>query len=143
MTIRNVDILDHREGQVLFQGCIALNAGDNNLLQNILIDDVRVENFRVGQLLNFRVMENSYNTAPGRGIRDVTINNLKYTGTNALTSIFVGYNENRTISGVTFQNLTINGQTISSGMKKPGWYLPSDFVPMFANEHVLNLTFTG
>lgn len=62
VVIRNVDILDHREGQILFQGCIALNAGDNNLLQNILIEDVRVENFRRGQLFNFRVIKNSYNT---------------------------------------------------------------------------------
>lgn len=143
VTIRNVDILDQHEGQILFQGCIALNAGDNNLLQNILVDDVRVENFRLGQLINFRVMKNSYNTAPGLGIRNVTVRNLSYNGSSGLTSIFAGYNENRTISDVTFQNLTINGKTIYSGMKKPGWYLPSDFIPMFVNEHVTNLTFTA
>lgn len=81
ITIRNVDILDHREKQMLYQGTIALNAGDSNLLEDILIEDVRVENFRLGQLLNFRVMFNEkYNTSPGRGIRNVVIRNLNYNG---------------------------------------------------------------
>lgn len=142
VAIRNIDIMDHREGQVLFQGCIALNAGDENLLQNILIEDVRVENFRLGQLINFRVMKNSYNTAPGRGIRNVTVRNLSYAGNHSLTSIMAGYNENRTVSEISFQNLTVNGQTLNSGFRKPGWYLYSDFIPMFVNEHTSNITYT-
>ncbi|KAK4079154.1 CAZyme family GH28 [Trichoderma harzianum] len=56
LTIRNIDILDQNEKQMLYQGTIALNPGDSNLVENVLIEDVRVENIRVGQLLNFRVM---------------------------------------------------------------------------------------
>ncbi|KAH7176953.1 pectin lyase fold/virulence factor [Dactylonectria macrodidyma] len=141
-TVRNIDILDHREKQMLYQGAIAINPGDSNLVQNVLIDDVRVEDFRMGQLLNFRVMFNEkYNTSPGRGIRNVLIQNLKYNGNHAGTSIFTGYDADRTISNVTFHNLTINGQAISDSMKKPSWYLTTDFIPMYANEHVSNLTF--
>lgn len=140
--IRNNDIMDHREGQVLFQGCIALNAGDNNVVQNVLVDDVRVENFRLGQLFNFRVMKNSYNTQPGLGIRNVTISNVRYNGNNSRTSIAAGYDGNRTIEGITFKNLTINGNTINPNFKKPGWYLYSDYIPMFINEHVKNVTFS-
>ncbi|ENH70180.1 hypothetical protein FOC1_g10004166 [Fusarium oxysporum f. sp. cubense race 1] len=143
LTIRNIDILDQREGQVDYQGTIALNPGDGNLVQDVLIDDVRVEDIRVGQLLNFRVMYNTkYNTSPGRGIKDVLVRDLKYTGTKASMSIFVGYDEDRTISNVTFENLVINGKVISDNMQKPGWYLTTDFIPAYANEHVNNMTFT-
>ncbi|KAF5621063.1 tat pathway signal sequence domain protein [Fusarium tjaetaba] len=144
LTIRNIDILDQREGQVDYQGTIALNPGDGNLIQDVLIDDVRVEDIRVGQLLNFRVMYNTkYNTSPGRGIKDVLVLDLKYTGTKASMSIFVGYDEDRTISNVTFENLVINGEVISDDMQKPGWYLTTDFIPAYANEHVHNMTFTS
>ncbi|RKL32496.1 hypothetical protein BFJ72_g10439 [Fusarium proliferatum] len=144
LTISNIDILDQREGQADYQGTIALNPGDGNLIQDVLIDDVRVEDIRVGQLLNFRVMYNTkYNTSPGRGIKDVLVRDLKYTGTKASMSIFIGYDEDRTISNVTFENLVINGKVISDNMQKPGWYLTTDFIPAYANEHVHNMTFTS
>ncbi|KAK9489021.1 pectin lyase fold/virulence factor [Lipomyces doorenjongii] len=142
LVIRNIDILDHREMQMLYQGCIAFNPGDSNLIQNVLVEDVRVEDFRLGQLINMRVMYNTkYNTSPGRGISNVTIKDLVYNGTHANPSILVGYDEERTISNVQFINLTVNGLQIADTMRKPTWYLASDFVPLYANEHVLNLTF--
>lgn len=142
LTISNVDILDHREPQLLYQGCIALNPGDSNLIRNVRIEDVRVEDFRQGQLINMRVMYNDkYNTSPGRGIQSVYVRNLSYTGSQANPSILVGYDDARGISDVTFENLVVNGALIATGMPKPTWYLVSDFVPMYANEHVTNLTF--
>jgi hypothetical protein len=142
VTIRNIDVLDHREPQMWYQGCLAINAGDDNLIQNVLVDGMRVENFREGQLINLRIMYNSkYNTSPGRGIRNVYIKGLQYNGTNANPSMMVGYDEQRNITNVTFEDLVVNGKKIYDGMKKPTWYYTADFVPMFANEHVHNLTF--
>jgi len=142
ITIENIDILDHREPQMDYQGCIALNPGDSNLVSNVSISDIRVEDFRLGQLINMRVMYNTmYNTTPGRGIENVYIKNLTYNGTHANPSIFVGYDETRTISNVTFENLVINGLLIADTMQKASWYLTSDFVPMYQNEHVIGLTF--
>lgn len=144
VTIRNVDILDHREFQMGYQGCIAINPGDSNLIKDVLVDNVRVEDFRYGQLISMMVMYNQkYNTSPGRGISNVTIRNLNYRGTHAGTAIMVGYNETRGIEYVKFENLTINGKVISDTMKKPSWYVTSDYIPMFVNEHVHNLTFTS
>ncbi|KAM0327436.1 hypothetical protein ACHAQA_005723 [Verticillium albo-atrum] len=144
ITIRNVDILDHREKQLYYQGAIAINAGDSNLVKDVLIEDVRVENFRLGQLLNFRVMRNrKYNTSPGRGIRDVVIRDLEYNGEGSTASVFSGYDEERTISNVTFYNLKINGKVIKDNMQKPGWYETQDFIPLHVNDHVWNLTFSG
>ncbi|KAL1858795.1 hypothetical protein VTK73DRAFT_7800 [Phialemonium thermophilum] len=143
LTLRNLDILDHREPQMDYQGCIAINAGDANTVRDVLVDNVRVEDFRLGQLVNLRVMYNAkYNTAPGNLISNVTIRNLAYQGTHANPSLLVGYDDARRIEFVRFENLTLNGRHIYDGMPKPSWYLTSDFVPMFANEHVVNLTFT-
>lgn len=142
LVFSNIDILDHREPQMDYQGCIALNPGDSNLLSNVRAQDIRVEDFRWGQLINMRVMFNkSYNTSVGRGIDGVFIRNMTYTGTHANPSVMVGYDADHAIKNVTFQNLVINGKFIGNGMKKPGWYKFTDMMPAYANEHVINPRF--
>ncbi|MCW8382593.1 glycoside hydrolase family protein [Streptomyces justiciae] len=142
LLIQNVDILDHREPQMNYQGCISLNAGDSNLIKNVRVEDVRVEDFRWGQLLNFRVMYNTkYNTSAGRGIEDVYIKNLTYTGTRANPSLFLGYDADHAIKNVTFENLVVNGVVIADTMRKPRWYYTTDTVQWYANEHVIDLKF--
>jgi hypothetical protein len=77
----NIDILDQREPQLDYQGCMSLNAGDSNLIRNVLFENVRVEDFREGQLVNLRVFYNrKYNTSPGRGIENVLFKDVTYTG---------------------------------------------------------------
>ena len=57
-------------------------------------------------------------------------------------SLLTGYNEQRTLSGIHFKNLRINGQRIHDKMPgKPGWYKTSDFARIFIGEHVENVTF--
>ncbi|MFI6335305.1 glycosyl hydrolase family 28 protein [Streptomyces sp. NPDC050535] len=142
LTFENLDICDHREPQLGYQGCIALNAGDSNLIRNVRVDGVRVEDFRQGQLIHLRVMHNAtYNTSPGRGIESVYVKDLSYTGTRAGVSMLVGYDESRGIRDVTFENLVVNGTVIADSMRKPGWFKTSDLVPMYANEHVKDLKF--
>jgi hypothetical protein len=142
LVFSNIDVLDHREPQMDYQGCIALNPGDSNLLRNVRAQDIRVEDFRWGQLINMRVMFNkSYNTSVGRGIDGVYIRNMTYTGTHANPSVMVGYDADHAIKNVTFQNLVINGRAIANGMKKPGWYKFTDMMPAYANEHVINPRF--
>ncbi|MDF3143687.1 MULTISPECIES: glycosyl hydrolase family 28 protein [unclassified Streptomyces] len=142
LVFSNIDILDHREPQMDYQGCIALNPGDSNLVRNVRAQDIRVEDFRWGQLINMRVMYNkSYNTSVGRGIDGVYIKNLSYNGTHANPSVMVGYDADHAIKNVTFQNLVINGKFIGNGMKKPGWYKFTDVMPAYANEHVISPRF--
>lgn len=142
LVIRNVDILDHREPQMGYQGCIALNPGDSNLIKNVRIEDVRIEDFRWGQVIHLRVMYNTkYNTSVGRGIEDVYVKNLTYTGTHANPSLLLGYDADHAIKNVTFENLVINGRVIADSMQKPKWYQTTDAIQWFANEHVLNLRF--
>src|SRR3990170_8358441 len=106
----NIDILDHKEAQVDYQGCMSINAGDNNLVRNVRFENIRVENFRQGQLVNLRVFFNEkYCTAPGRGIENVLFKDITYNGTNAEMSVMAGYDSTRQVKNVVFENLVING----------------------------------
>ncbi|MFF5515623.1 glycosyl hydrolase family 28 protein [Streptomyces coeruleorubidus] len=138
----NIDILDHREPQVTYQGAIAFMVGDSNIVRDVRFDDIRVEDFRWGQLIHMRVEYNpKYNTSAGRGIESVYVKDLSYNGKNADLSIIAGLDAEHAIKDVTFENLRVNGRVIADSSGKPKWYLASDGVPMFVNEHVTNLKF--
>ncbi|MBA4861015.1 right-handed parallel beta-helix repeat-containing protein [Streptomyces sp. PSKA54] len=138
----NIDILDHREPQVTYQGAIAFMVGDSNLVRDVRFDDIRVEDFRWGQLIHMRVEYNpKYNTSAGRGIENVYVKDLSYNGKNADLSMIVGLDAEHVVKDVTFENLRVNGRVIADSTGKPRWYLASDGVPMFVNEHVQNLRF--
>ncbi|KAK7179405.1 pectin lyase-like protein [Paraphaeosphaeria sporulosa] len=143
--ISNIDILDHSENQLWYQGCIAINAGDANLVQDILVENVRVERITRGQLFNIRVMKNAmWTTAPGLGIRNVTFRNIEFNLDKSKTvnpSQILGFDASRPVENVTFENLKVGGSLIHDHMSKPRWYLTSDFIPMFVNEHANNVTF--
>lgn len=142
IVISDVDILDHREPQMDYQGCIALNPGDSNLVRNVRVQDVRIEDFRWGQIIHMRVAYNpKYNTSVGRGIESVFVRNLSYEGTRAGTALLLGYDAEHGIDDVVFQNFSVNGTVIADDMQKPGWYRTTDMIPMHANEHVTNLRF--
>ncbi|GHT24635.1 hypothetical protein AGMMS4957_18010 [Bacteroidia bacterium] len=139
----NIDILDHKEKQIDYQGCLAINAGDNNLVRKVRFENIRIEDFREGQLLNLRIFFNKkYCKAPGRGIEDVLFKDISYSGNNAELSIIAGYDEERKVKNIRFENLKINGQVFSDNMKgKPGWYKTADMTRFFVGEHVEDIQF--
>ncbi|WP_350277985.1 glycosyl hydrolase family 28 protein [Kribbella sp. HUAS MG21] len=142
LRFENIDILDHREPQLLYQGCIAINPGDGNLVRDVKVDGMRVEDIRWGQLIHLRVTFNpKWNTAPGRGIESVYIKDLSYAGTHAGMSVMLGLDAEHLVKDVTFENLVVNGRVIRDSGGKPSWYLASDGVPLFVNDHVRNLRF--
>ncbi|WP_151476935.1 glycosyl hydrolase family 28 protein [Streptomyces albicerus] len=142
LNFENIDILDHREPQVTYQGAIAFMVGDSNLVRDVRFENIRVEDFRWGQLIHMRVEYNpKYNTSAGRGIESVYIKDLSYNGKNADLSMIAGLDAEHAIKDVTFENLRVNGKLIADSTGKPRWYLASDGVPMFVNEHVQNLRF--
>lgn len=143
MTFSNLDILEQNENQIDYQGCIALNAGDANLIRNICFENIRIGDIRKGQLFNIRVMYNrKYNTAPGKGIENIYFKNVSYSGKHANLSIIAGYDEERPVRNLTFENLKINGRTISDHMPgKPGFYKTGDMADIFIGEHVSAISF--
>jgi hypothetical protein len=145
ISFKNINILDQHENQIDYQGCMALNAGDSNLIDSVSFTDINVENIRRGQLLNLRVMYNKkYNTSPGRGIRNVLFKNISYTGSNPNLSVISGYDDARSIKNVVFENLRINGQLISDDMPgKPSFYKTGDMANIMIGEHVDGVRFIG
>jgi len=143
MKFTNIDILDQHENQLDYQGCMALNAGDANLINNINFENIRIEDIRKGQLINLRVMFNhKYNTAAGAGIENIYFKNVSYTGTNANMSVIAGYDEKHMTKNITFENLTINGTVISDTMPgKPGFYKTGDMANIFIGENTDNIKF--
>lgn len=143
LTYINIDILDHKEQQVDYQGCMSLNAGDSNFIRNVRFENIRVEDFRLGQLVNLRVFYNSkYCTSPGRGIENVLFKDITYNGKNAELSIIAGYDDQRKVKNIVFENLIINGTRISNDMKgKPAWFKTSDMARFFVGEHVEGIKF--
>ncbi len=106
----NIDILEHDEDDRNYQGCLAISAGDNNLVKNITYRDIRIESIQEGMLFNFRVYYNEkYCKYPGRGIENVSVENLFFYGTYANPSIIEGY-EGREVQNVSFKNIQINGE---------------------------------
>lgn len=140
----NIDILDHREKQVDYQGCMSINVGDNNLVRNVRFENIRIEDFRQGQLVNLRIFFNKkYCAAPGRGIENVLFKDITYNGTNAELSIIAGYNEDRKVKNIRFENLRINDEVIYDDMpNKPKWYKTGDMARFFVGEHVEEVMFT-
>jgi hypothetical protein len=139
----NIDILDHKEVQLDYQGCLTINAGDNNLVRNVRFENIRIEDFRQGQLVNLRVFFNpKYCTSPGRGIENILFKNISYNGSRAELSVIAGYDATRKIKNVRFENLLINGVLITDDMtNKPKWYKTSDMARFFVGEHVEGLDF--
>lgn len=139
----NLDILDHKEAQLDYQGCLSLNAGDSNLIRNVRFENIRIEDFRQGQLVNLRVFYNSkYCTSPGRGIENVLFKDITYTGSHAELSVIAGYDAERKVKNVVFENLVINGTVISDDMKgKPAWYKTGDMARIFVGEHTEEIVF--
>lgn len=139
----NIDILDHKEKQLNYQGCLAINAGDENLIRNVRFEDIRIENFRQVQLVNLRIFFNEkYCKAPGRGIENVVFKNVSYTGNRAEISVIEGYDAQRKVRNIRFENLRINGQIISDDMPgKPKWYHTGDMARIYVGPHVEGVSF--
>jgi len=137
MEFKNIDILNQNEQQIDYQGCMAINVSDENLARNITFENIRVEDFEQGQLLNLRVMFNKkYATAPGRGIENVYFKNVTYTGKNANISIIDGYSPDRCIKNIVFEGLKINGVEISDKSIKRGYMKLSDFARFYEGVYV-------
>ena len=143
LVYENLDIICQSEAQVDYQGCMAINAGDNNLVRNITFDNIRIEGINRGSMLHVKVAYNyKYCSAPGLGVDGVTFRNIRYYGQQPYLSVINGYDAERKVKGITFEGLKINGHAIYDDMPgKPRWYSTADLVPIFVGNHVEGLVF--
>ncbi|OAS17943.1 glycosyl hydrolase family 28 protein [Paenibacillus oryzisoli] len=111
--ISNIDILEHHEPQPNYWGAMNINVGDNNTVSNVSYEDIRVEDFELGQLVDIRVVWNEkYNPVPGKRVENVTFRNVSYNGKNENKNRIYGFDQERFVGGITFINLRINGELI-------------------------------
>lgn len=139
----NIDILDHQERQIDYQGVFGLVCGDNNIVDGVVFDGIRVENFRLGRLFDIRIAVNKkYCKAPGGAVRNILFKDIVYNGDRSEVSLIQGYNDERKVENVTFDNLVINGKRIYDDMPdKPKWYKTADMARIFVGEFVDNIVF--
>lgn len=111
LTFRNIDILEQDEDDPPYQGCMAVDCGDKNLVRNILFEDIRVESIQEGRLFYVKVRFNpKYDKQPGSGIDGITFRNITYTGIGENPSLIEGLDKDRMVKNVTFENVVINGE---------------------------------
>ncbi|MDP4208671.1 MAG: glycosyl hydrolase family 28 protein [Bacteroidota bacterium] len=111
---RNIDILEHDEDDPEYQGCLAINAGDLNLVRNVRYENIRIDDFEEGQLVHLKVCYNTkYNAGPGRGIENIYFKDINYTGINCKPSLIDGWDKIHTVRNVGFENLRINGKVMT------------------------------
>jgi len=114
LTFRNIDILEHDEDDVPYQGCMAIVCGDKNKARNILFEDIRVESIQEGRLFNIRVNFNpKYDKQPGQSIDGVTFRNITYNGVGENPPLIKGLDKDRIVKNITFENIIINGKKIT------------------------------
>lgn len=115
VTFRNIDILEHDEDDPPYQGCIAIDAGDRNLVRHILCEDIRVESIQEGCLFYIKVRYNDkYDKQPGRGVENVVFRNIVYNGPNDSQSVLEGFDKSRRVRNITFENVVINGRKLDN-----------------------------
>lgn len=115
LAFRDIHILEHDEDDRNYQGCMAFSVSDHNLVQNVSFENVYVENIQEGQLFNLRVLYNEkYSSGAGRGIKNVSFRNIFYTGYGENPSIIQGYDEQKNVQDISFENIVINGKRCKS-----------------------------
>ncbi|MDY7223285.1 glycosyl hydrolase family 28 protein [Halalkalibacterium halodurans] len=130
----NIDILEHHEPQPGYWGAMAINAGDKNTVRNVTYKNIRVEHFELGQLFDLRVVWNEkYNPEPGSNISNIRFENIDYRGITENPSRIFGFDNERTVDGVIFKNLSINGR-VATNLEEAN---------IITNEFTKNVKFIG
>lgn len=125
LTFRQIDILEHDEDDVPYQGCMAIDCGDNNRVRNVLFEDIRVEGIQEGRLFHLNVRFNKkYDKAPGGEIENVTFRNVTYNGVGENRSLIQGFDGNRKVENILFDNIVINGRR----MKDLNEFVKNEFI---------------
>jgi hypothetical protein len=111
----NIDVLNLDEDDPEYEGAMAISAGDSNTVRNVSFRNIRVDHIEEGKLINIRVVFNDkYSFSPGRAVDGVIFQNITYTGKGWTgKSIVAGYDKDRRVSNVVFDNVRVGGARLS------------------------------
>ncbi len=94
---------------------ISLTASDGLLVNKVKLTDITIEDENQGRFIEVLTFKNNgFGLAYGRGVNDVYVKNVSYTGTNANTNNIYGKFVNQLTQNVTFENLKVNGNVVTS-----------------------------
>ena len=94
-------------------GIFAVRCGDQNRLENIHFENIRIEAAERGALFNVQVnFSPKYNRKPGDYIRGVWFKDIFFDGDASKLSenIFRSYDDKHTVSDLHFDNIQVNGK---------------------------------
>ncbi|MDX6767663.1 MAG: glycosyl hydrolase family 28 protein [Candidatus Methylacidiphilales bacterium] len=110
LRFEHLTILRHCEPSPMYQGCLALNPGDWNIIRNVHFTNIRIEDSDAPRLLDLRVLFNpAYNPVPGKTIQDIHFNRISYRGDPEIPSVIEGFDRHRWVKNVSVKQLCING----------------------------------
>jgi hypothetical protein len=116
VTFDNIDIANLDEDDPDWEGAMAIYSGDSTLTRDITFSNIRVDRIEEGKLINIVAGNNPrYNKAAGRGVENVTLRNITYTGQGLPSaSIIRGLSPQTAVKNLTIDNLRIGGKPITS-----------------------------
>jgi len=112
-TLKDVYVEDCDILQADGDGIFAVRCGDQNRLENIHFENIRIEAAERGALFNVQVnFSPKYNRKPGDYIRGVWFKDIYFNGdaTRLSDNIFQSYDPAHTVSDLHFDNIQINGK---------------------------------
>lgn len=111
----DIDILEHDEDDPEYEGAIGIMAGDDNLVRDVTFENFRVERIEEGKLFNLHIAYTpKYNTSPGRGIENITLRNINFTGKGSPSaSVIYGHDANRKVKNIVIDNVTVAGKKMT------------------------------
>jgi len=122
LVFENLDMVDSKSSISMYYGVMAINAGSDAFVRNVRFNNIRVEDIAHNSLFDVRVYRNpTYSKTPGRGIENVVFSNITYKGSTSFggngtlqRSIISGYDTDRKVNGVQFENVIVNGEKLTA-----------------------------
>lgn len=106
----DLDILEHHEPQERYRGCLTINAGDKNVVRDVTYENIRIEPFELGRVIDLKVAWNpDYNPEPGALIEGIRFININCVGDESAVSSIQGFDDTRVVSDVWIDNFYRNG----------------------------------
>jgi hypothetical protein len=120
VTFRNIDVLGSYEAQPVYQGVMAIHCANRSSFEDITFEDIRVAPFRNPdkQVLVLIHMNNigRWSLRPGKSVRNVTLKNISYEGSDEKASIIQGADPAQCVDGVHFINYRRQGVLVTNAV---------------------------
>ncbi len=115
MHFSDIDVLEVNCTCPVYWGVVAVGAGDENYIHDLTFENFRVDDFTCSSLFFVEVEKNGdFNPVPGYAVENITFKDFYYNGINRTVSSVRGYDNERKVKNVTFDNIVINGKKIES-----------------------------